>query len=592
MKRVFSVLSLLLFFISIKAQVNINPQITSAELKEHIEVLASDSLLGRKPGFGGDIKAAMYIKKQLDALHIEPLFENGLQNFELVTSLSPGVNEFSFLSYKAELNKDFVPVSFSGNGSVTSEVVFAGYGFNINEDSLKWDDYKGIEVKGKIVLIFRGTPSFDSTNKLGNYSSLIKKAYLAKDKGAAAVIFVTGQQFDKDDVLLPLGYEQGQNSIGIPVINISRKAADELLRLMEVTINVLEQNINVSKSPNSFEINTKVLVKTEIVKNKTKTQNVVYLIKGNDPVLSDEYIVLGAHYDHLGMGGKGSGSRVPDTSAIHYGADDNASGTAAIIEIIENLAAQKDKLKRSVIFAAFTGEEMGLLGSKYFVNNPPVDIKKIKFMLNLDMVGRLNEQTKGISLGGAGTAVGLTELLTELTKDSNLSVKLSPEGYGPSDHASFYSKDIPVLFFFTGIHDDYHTPRDIPAKINFDGEKYVCDLACNILLNIDQKQESMTFKESGPKEQPETRRNFKVTLGIMPDVSSSDVKGLRADAVIEGRPAFKAGMKKGDIIIAMDGKPVNDIYEYMSRLQEFKVGQRITVEVLRGTEKVLLIVEL
>ncbi|MFH0735348.1 MAG: M20/M25/M40 family metallo-hydrolase [bacterium] len=592
MKKVFSVLGLFLFFLTIKAQINTNSQITPMELKEHIEVLASDSLLGRKPGFDGDIKAAMYIKKQLDALQIKPLFSNGLQNFEIVTSLSAGDNEFSFLDIKAELDKDFRPVSFSSNGEVTYETVFVGYGFNINEDSLKWNDYSGINVTGKTVIILRGAPAYDSINKFGNYSSLIKKAYTAKDKGAAAIIFVNGQLFDKDDNLVPLSYEQGQNSIGIPVVNISRKTADELLKPMDITVNIIEQNLNDSKNANSFEINTPVYIKTEVLKNKTSTQNVVYLLKGNDPVLSDEYVVLGAHYDHLGFGGKNSGSRVPDTSAIHYGADDNASGTSAIIEIIEKLAANKDNLKRSIIFTAFSAEEMGLLGSKYFVNNPPVDLKKIKFMVNLDMVGRLNEQTKGLSLGGTGTAVGLTELLTELTKSTELNIKFSPEGYGPSDHASFYSKDIPVLFFFTGIHDDYHTPRDVAGKINFEGEKKVCDLAYNIILAISQKQKSMVFAESGPKEQPETKRNFKVTLGIMPDVSSGDVKGLRADAVIEGRPAFKAGMHKGDIIIAMDGKPVNDIYEYMNRLQEFKVGQRITVEVLRGTEKVLLIVEL
>ena len=592
MKKVFSFLSLFLFFLTIKAQINTNSQITPLELKEHIEVLASDSLLGRKPGFGGDIQAAMYIKNQLDALQIKPLFENGFQNFEIVTSLSAGNNKFSFLDMNAEAGKDFIPIAFSSNGDVTADVVFAGYGFNINEDSLKWNDYSGINAAGKIVIILRGAPAYDSLNKFASYSSLIKKAYTAKDNGAAAVIFVNGEQFDKDDNLVPLSYEQGQNSIGIPVINLNRKTMDELLKPMEVSLKILEQNFNDSKNSNSFEINTPVYIKTEVLKNKTATQNVVYLLKGNDPILSDEYIVLGAHYDHLGFGGKNSGSRVPDTTAIHSGADDNASGTSAIIEIIEKLAANKDKLKRSVIFVAFSAEEMGLLGSKYFVNNPPVDLKKIKFMVNLDMVGRLSEQTKGLSLGGTGTAVGLTDLLTELTKGTELNIKFSPEGYGPSDHASFYSKDIPVLFFFTGIHDDYHTPRDVAAKINFEGEKTVCDLAYDIILSISQKQESLVFSESGPKEQPETKRNFKVTLGIMPDVSSGDVKGLRADAVMEGRPAFKAGMKKGDIIVAMDGKPVNDIYEYMNRLQEFKIGQRITVEVLRGTEKVLLIVEL
>lgn len=592
MKRKLFVLLFAVSVITLNAQVNTNADITTEELKGHVETLASEEFAGRKPGTDGDKKSADYINTQLKALNLTPLCDNGYQSFDVITSLSIGENQFKCEDFIGEVGKDYLPISFSGNNSVLSDVVFVGYGLSVDEENIKWNDYANIDVKGKIVLIMRGAPVFDSAGKFNNYSSLIKKAYTAKDKGAVAVLFVTGEMFDKEDLFVPLTYEQGQNSVGIPVIQITRNSAELILKYFDISLEAIEANINEVKAPNSFEVGIKVFVKSEVIKNKVATQNIVYLMKGEDPVLSDEYIVIGAHYDHLGMGGKGTGSRVPDTLAVHYGADDNASGVAAIIEIIEKLKNSGVKLKRSIIIAAFSGEEMGLLGSKYFVNNPPVELNKIKLMFNLDMVGRLNEQTKGLSIGGVGTAENLKEDLEKFIANSGLNAKFSPEGYGPSDHASFYSKNIPVLFLFTGIHDDYHTPRDNPSKINYEGEKSVCELVCKVVENFANRNESLVYKESGPKEQPETRKSFKVTLGIMPDVASSDIKGLRADAVIVGRPAYKAGMLKGDIIISMDGKPVNDIYEYMNRLQEFKVGQRITVEVLRNNEKVLLIVEL
>lgn len=586
------ILIILVIFSSLTlAQVNTNKEITIEELKEHVFTLASEEFGGRKPGTEGDIKSREYIKKQLDALNLTPLYDNGYQNFEVVTSISLGKNKLNIDGQDFEVNKDFVPLSFSKNESVKGKAIFVGYGLLVNEDSLKWNDYN-LDVKDKIVVILRGTPTFDSTNKFNKYADLLKKVYTAKDKGAKGVIFVTGEKFDKDDSLIPLTFEGNRNDVGIPVINITRKTAAYLFKKAEVTLEILETMISDQKAVLSTDLDTKVEITTEIVKNKAKTANVTYLLKGNDPILKDEYIVLGAHFDHLGLGGVGSGSRVPDTVAVHHGADDNASGVSAIIEIFEKLAAEKENLKRSVIFAAFSGEEMGLLGSKYFVNNPPVDIKKIKYMINLDMVGRQDKTTKGLSIGGVGTEANIVKELENLLKNDSLNVKFNTEGYGPSDHASFYAKDIPVLFFFSGIHDDYHTPRDEASKINYEGQNHISNFAYKVVNLLANKTESFVFKEAGPKEQSETRRSFKVTLGIMPDVSGGDIKGVKADAVIEGRPAANAGMKKGDIIIGLDGKPVNDIYEYMNRLQQFKPGQRITIEVLRGNEKIILIAEL
>jgi Zn-dependent M28 family amino/carboxypeptidase len=316
------------------------------------------------------------------------------------------------------------------------------------------------------------------------------------------------------------------------------------------------------------------------------------MIEGNDPQLKNEYVLIGAHYDHLGYGGPGSGSRTPDTIAVHNGADDNASGTTAAIEIFERLANHKEELNRSVIFMAFSAEEMGLIGSKYFTNNPLVELNKIKFMINLDMVGRLNPEEKDLTIGGVGTALGLEDMIKTYADFTDLKVKTSKEGYGPSDHASFYAKDIPVMFVFTGIHEDYHTPADDPNTINYEGEKQVADFVYNIALEIINLPEALAYQEAGPKQSMSSGRRFKVTLGIMPDVAGGNGDGVTADAVIEGRPAYFAGMQKGDRIVALDGKEVKDIYDYMNRLSSFKPGQRINVDVMRGDKKVILIVDL
>ena len=235
---------------------------------------------------------------------------------------------------------------------------------------------------------------------------------------------------------------------------------------------------------------------------------------------------------------------------------------------------------------------MGLIGSKYFTSNPLINLKNANLMINLDMIGRFNEETKSLSIGGTGTAIEFNDKLNEVAEDHGLNVTLSSGGVGPSDHSSFYLEDIPVLFFFTGIHEDYHTSRDDTEFINFAGQKIVLDYIYDLVDIYANNETRLTYQESGPKVNQSSRRRFKVTLGIMPDVTSSESDGLRIDGVISGRPADIAGLEKGDVIISMDGKSVNGIYEYMHRLSDFKPGQRITVTVRRGDENVMVIVEL
>jgi aminopeptidase-like protein len=294
----------------------------------------------------------------------------------------------------------------------------------------------------------------------------------------------------------------------------------------------------------------------------------------------------------LGLGGPGSGSRQPDTLAIHNGADDNASGVAALLEIAEKLAANRQRLQRSLLFISFGAEEMGLLGSKFFTKNPLIDLKQVKMMFNLDMVGHLNPETKAITLGGTGTAAGLDGIVQQHNGPYGFDLKLSPEGYGPSDHASFYAENIPVLFFFTGVHEQYHTPDDDTERINFAGEKSIADYAYDLILSIANRESALAYQEAGPKSRPSAGRGFKVTLGVVPDFSSAEKAGFRIDGVRKGGPADRAGMQKGDVIVAIEGKAVKNIYDYMYRLAELKPGQRASVEFMRGDQKIILIVEL
>lgn len=595
MKKNHSIIMILLILtISINAQSNVSEEIEIKELKEHIGYLASDELEGRKPGTEGIEKAAEYIVEQLELLDVKPLGENYFQSFEIIKDLKAGENNsLEFGDFEGTIGFDYTPSPISSSAELKADVVFAGYGFNIDEDSLKWNDYEGIQTEANWVMILRGSPSSGGhSDPYENYSSLRKKVLTARDNKAGGVIFVSGKEFDEADELMEISYNSRETAAGLPIVHVKRSVADKMLADKNVTIEDLEKQFAAGKTQNSFDLDFTVDIETDIIKVTEETKNVVALLEGHDSALKDEYVLIGAHYDHLGYGGPGSGSRKPDTVAVHNGADDNASGTTAAIEIFERLAAHRDELKRSVIFMAFSAEEMGLIGSKYFTNNPLVELNKIKFMINLDMVGRLNPEEKDLTIGGVGTALGLEDMIMTYADFTDLKIKTSKEGYGPSDHASFYAKDIPVMFVFTGIHEDYHTPADDPNTINYEGEKQVADFIYNIVLEIINLPEALVYQEAGPKESMSRGTRFKVTLGIMPDVAGGSGNGVTADAVIEGRPASRAGMQKGDIIVALEGKEVKDIYDYMNRLSSFKQGQRISVDVMRGDKKVILIVDL
>ena len=568
------------------------PEITVEELQETIGFLASDSLKGRYPGTSEDSIMADYLVEKFREMGVIMMAKEGQQYFEIVTNIKAGENNsLKYSDNTLELYKDFAPFSFSGNAIVKAKVAFIGYGFEIDDENLRWNDYPDINVTDKWVIILRGDPEIDSlTSPFIPYSGDRNKVMLAGDHGAAGVLFVSGPKFDQKDKLVDL--ETQKAPVDIPVFHITRNVADDILKGEGRNIEDLEKKLNEQRCPEVFETDIIIRGLSEVLQDKSTTRNIIGMIKGNDPDLADEYILIGGHHDHLGLGGPNTGSRKPDTTAVHNGADDNASGVAAVLEIAEKLSYNRDSLRRSIIFITFGAEEMGLLGSKYFVNNPVVPIEKISAMINIDMVGRMSNE-KSLQIGGTATSVSGAVLLDNITGSKNFNLAKSPEGYGPSDHASFYGKDIPVFFFSTGPHLDYHTPEDDIKLVNFEGLKSVSDYIYYLTIELANRDSSLIFQEAGPKTgQQRMRRRKGVTLGIMPDFAGQVKNGLKADFVLKDRPADKGGMEDGDIIVAINGKAIKNIYDYMYRLEKLKQGQTITVEVIRDNEKLVLLIQL
>lgn len=567
-------------------------EITLSDLRNHVQYLASDDLKGRKPGTTEDRLAAKYIKDGLQKDGLKLLGERGYQFFNFIHEQELGKCQFSIGDTATyNLGKDYTLFPFSGSDSLSASAAFCGYGINLNTPTLARNDYESATVQGKWAVVLRGNPQADTTgNPYEQYSGDRIKALTAKENGAKGVIMVSGVGFDKDDALVdPLTKDY---SINIPVIQISRKLANSILKETGKTIEELEQEIKLKPQGSSLELNKTITAIAKLNSKTERTENVVAFMEGSDPILKNELIVVGGHFDHLGMGGPNSSSRRQDTIAVHNGADDNASGVAAMMEIAQKMAKQKHSIKRSIVFIAFSAEELGLLGSKYFVNLPLINLSNVDAMVNLDMVGRLNKE-RILQVGGVGSStVGLNVLLATSNPDS-LKIVTSPEGYGPSDHASFYGKNIPVYFFSTGAHMDYHTPFDDADRINYEGLKSTTQFVYNLITTLANAPTRLIYKEAGPKVGNYSRsKKFKVTLGIMPDVSGQSNNGLRADFVTAGKAASRGGMQNGDIITSIDGKPVNNIQDYMVRLSTLKEGQTISVEVNRNNERKILIIKL
>jgi aminopeptidase YwaD len=569
-------------------------------LKKHVTRLASDELEGRKPGTAGADKAARYIADQFYDYGIDCAAPKStcrgagnnhpgyMKEFPFIAAVQLAKNNSLNIwrngnASSISLRADWVPIGFSSNGSLKqTPLVFAGYG--ITAPDLKHDDYAKIDVKDKVALVFASTPDGDNLHgQFFRYSDVRWRAIAAKDHGAKALIVIASDEKFAEDRLSRLSYDQTAGEAGLPVIAISRQAAARLFGLPGAAeIGRLE------KSPDKWAEqklpDNTISLSVDVTRRSVPAYNVVGIIEGSDPNLKREFIVIGAHYDGLGRGGE-SNSRAPGSNEIHYGADDNASGVAGLLELARIFSAEKTKLRRSLVFIAFSAEESGLIGSHYYVNNPAVPLAESVAMINMDMIGRLRDGK--LSVGGIGTSTEFRKLVESLNGGTRgLTLQLSEDGFGPSDHSSFYAKNIPVLFFYTGTHEDYHRPSDTAEKVNYEGEAQIVDFVGAVVRGIDGSDARPAYilarGRSGGRSM-----SFRVYLGTVPNYAESN-DGMLLDAVRDDSPASRAGIKTGDKIVMLAGREIKNVYDYTYSLGEMKPDQEYEVEVVRSGERLKL----
>lgn len=514
---------------------------TLTNLQAHIAYLADDKLEGRRAGTKGEKLAGEYISKQFQSIGLLPkgAGDTWFQPF--------GINEgrqvnsstlFIIDGNDLKLNTDYFPLAFSPNAHVEAAVSTA-----LAEKGVPWFlDLRNMLEDNK------DNPHYDLE------AAIREKVNKAAEKGATAmVIFNTSAMKDN----LKFNGKDRATPVAIPVLYITSKAVKSYLQ----------------DESGTYDVKIRVDIGDKI----RTGQNVIGYIDNGAP----QTIVLGAHYDHLGFGEDGN-SMVPNArNQVHNGADDNASGTAALIELARSISASKNK-NNNYLFIAFSAEELGLNGSKYFTQNPTIDLKSVNYMINMDMVGRLNDSSKTLTIGGYGTSPVWGELFDKMNARSNpLHFKFDSSGTGPSDHTSFYRADMPVLFFFTGLHADYHKPSDDPNKINYNGELLVIKCIENLITAANTKGK-LAFTKTRETQTSSSAR-FSVSLGIMPDYTFTGA-GVRADGVSDSRPAQKAGIKAGDVIIQLGEFAITSMEGYMQALSQFRKGDSTKVRYKRGND--------
>ncbi len=534
----------------------------STVIREHIAVLSADSLEGRKVGSEGEAKAAEYIIEQFQQIGLKPAGDDKSfkQAFEFTSEIRFGPsNSLKIDSRELKIGDDFVPLKIShvGDFSFTS-LVYVGFGIEL--DSVEHHDYEGIDVEGKAVLISRFAPDGNEPHSAYYDAATIDaKIAEATKHGVSGIFFFTPE--DQDDSLSQRKRSHPTER-DIPIFYLKRTVFDDKHSTPEA----------LASSSFSGE--------ADLQRIKSTGHNVLGFLAGKKAT-DNRTVVVGAHYDHLGWGGPGSGSLYTGKEPqIHNGADDNASGTAGVIELARYFASKADELDYSILFMTFSGEESGLLGSNYFVKNPTIELDDVTFMINMDMIGRLKEE-KGLPVQGVGTSPAFKEYFEKY--DGDFKITTSESGVGPSDHTAFYNGGVPTLFFFTGAHKQYHRPTDDVGMINASGEASVLTFVSSCIERFAASTPKLEFtktKDDAPGKSP----RFTVTLGVMPDYTWEE-KGLHIDGVTEERAADIAGILSGDIVVKIGEYEIADIYAYMAALSKFRKGDTTQVVVDRdGTE--------
>jgi aminopeptidase YwaD len=655
-KKLFSLLiALLVTTVGVIAQQGTSTEPDAARLQQHVSYLASDALDGRRTGTQGANDAARYIAGEFSRLGLRPAFQKAGASKKLSVAMSQYLQQFPYVgavelgqasslsaqgkssSTTLRVGEDWMPLAFSSNQKIdNAKFVFAGYGISSSE--LNYNDYPEKYTNNQVAVVFAGTPDGDNPHgKFARAGELRFKVAAARNAGASALVVISAEKDFRDDKFSRLSYDNAGEA-GIPVLAISRSAASRILALTgsNPTVDNLERLADLKRVtakddkpisgvgfdfpiPNSWLVqDIKLTIAPDVIRKDVPAYNVIAVLDGSDRLLKNETIIIGAHYDHLGRGGEGS--LAPRSGEIHHGADDNASGTAGVLELARVLTAQRPKLKRTVVFITFSGEEEGLLGSNYYVNHPFTPLTNTVAMINMDMIGRMKDRK--LVIGGVGTAKEWRDLLGTVNRigdSENLepvaskgqpitgparvnnvvgapiamrpltemfALTLNEDGYGPSDHSSFYSKQVPVLFFWTGTHNDYHKPSDTFEKINYNDEAQILTMVARIVRHLDASDKRLTFTTARSDATPRSG-GFRVYLGTIPNYADS-TNGLLIDGVRDDSPAAKAGLKAGDRIVKIGTREVKDVYDYTYALGEMKAGEEYVLEVVRGTEKLTL----
>jgi len=516
--------------------------ITVTNLQAHISYLANDKLEGRRAGTNGEKLAGEYISQKFQEAGLQPKGTDGFfQPFEIYDGKQVNsATHFIINENNLAVDKDFFPFPFSQNISIEALPSIA-----VQEADMPWFyDLKETLEENK------GNPRFDLNEYIRN------NAKKAKSRGASAVILYNSSSIDDK---LKFDSKDRTEKLDVPVVYVFKDAAKKYFTDQTATLDIK--------------------MKVDVGDKKRTGRNILGLLDNG----AARTIVLGAHYDHLGYGEDGNSMLRTGEKAIHNGADDNASGTAALIELARILKNTKQK-NNNYLFIAFSAEELGLNGSKFFTEHPTIDFSKLNYMINMDMVGRLNDSSQVVTIGGYGTSPQWSSLIDPNNKKNPFVIRIDSSGTGPSDHTSFYRKDIPVLFFFTGLHTDYHKPSDDFDKINYTGETKIINYISGIVLSPVIADQKLAFTKTRETQTTSSMRSGGVTMGIMPDYTFAGA-GVRCDGVTDGRPAQKAGLKAGDIIIKVGDYNVSSMESYMQTLGKFQKGEKAKVKFKRGNEE-------
>jgi hypothetical protein len=563
-----------------------------------IKILSAPNMEGRGPGTKGLERASKYIEHRYNALGLQPAGSEGyLQPFTVTTGAKlKSDNDVTIENGAAKqplkINQDFEPISFSASGSFTGPLVFVGYG--ASADEFQYDDYAGVDVKDKVVVVLRYEPD-SFAEKSGHqgltlHSQLVTKAINARNHGAKAVVLVNGKLADgEQDSLMRFGGMNGPENAGILLLQVTNSVAESWFQAAGKSLAGVQQQINSGGKPQSFAFpeTLQLSLKIDIEATHARVNNVLAYLPGK----TDEYVIVGAHYDHLGRGD--SNSLAPSQiGQIHPGADDNASGTAGVLELARMLTPMKGQLDRGILFMSFSGEELGLLGSAEWVNHPTMPLAKCVTMINMDMIGRIRDNK--IYVGGVGTGSTFKAVLEQAQKQSDFKIEYSASGYSSSDHTSFVAKKIPVLFFFSGLHADYHKPSDTWDKINAPSAAKLLDMVADVTLQLASAPRPpafVTVTEEKPAGGVSGPGGYGPYFGSIPDFG--EVKdGVRFSDVRPGSPAAKAGLKAGDILVQFGDKPIHNLYDFTDALRRSKVGQVVEMKVLRDGQPLTVSVKL